>query len=346
MEDRKRNRARARASTQYYVYGLCVATDEPIASLAAAPASAPVDLWVHFHGGLPIAFTQAPRELWYTSPHRNAEGCAMTTVWRLRGGRFYHLVYCSGAAFVVDDSGSHVWCAWTNPLGPEEICSYLLGPILGFVLRLRGFTCLHAAGIAIDGAAILLVGPQGAGKSTTAAAFARLGYGVLSDDVAVLMERDGQFYVQPGYPGVRLWPTSVHALFGSLDSLPRLAPSREKRYLDLRLMPETASVKSLPVAAVFLLCERSAELAEVRIELERGHQGLLSLIANSYVNYLVDRQVHAGEFDLLGRLATRVPLYRLTAPDDLMQINELCGAIVADRGKPGGYMCTDAHSSD
>ena len=108
-----------------------------------------------------------------------------------------------------------------------------MGPVIAFTLRLRGVTCLHASCVAVDDRAIALLGRPGAGKSTTAAAFAQLGYSVLSDDVVVLDDRNGQFRVQPGYPRVNLWPDSVHALFGSEDALPPITPTWGKRYLSL-----------------------------------------------------------------------------------------------------------------
>src|SRR5437879_13890138 len=42
-----------------------------------------------------------------------------------------------------------------------------------------------------------------------------------------------QFFAEPGYPRVRLWPDAVHALYGSSTDLPRLTPTWDKRYLDL-----------------------------------------------------------------------------------------------------------------
>src|SRR5262249_61728973 len=107
------------------------------------------------------------------------------------------------------------------------------GPIFGFLLRLRGVTCLHASAIAVDGRAIALIGPPGAGKSTTAAAFTQQGYPALSEDVVALCDLGDSFLVPPGYPLILFVPGSVQALFGSKDALPPLTPNWDKRYLDL-----------------------------------------------------------------------------------------------------------------
>ena len=56
-----------------------------------------------------------------------------------------------------------------------------------------------------------------AGKSTTAAAFAKLGYPVLSDDLLALSDTGGTWVVEAGYPGLRLWPDSVGPLLAHDD---------------------------------------------------------------------------------------------------------------------------------
>jgi hypothetical protein len=50
---------------------------------------------------------------------------------------------------------------------------------------------------------------QGAGKSMTAAGFVKLGYPLLTDDVAALSVACGRFHVSPGYPRLNLWSDAV-----------------------------------------------------------------------------------------------------------------------------------------
>ena len=108
--------------------------------------------------------------------------------------------------------GSEVWADGPENYALEDTATYLVGPVMGFVLRLRGSLPLHACSVAIGDKAIALMGPQGAGKSTAAAAFARLGYSVISEDVTALSESGGRYMVQPGYTRVNLWPESAEAL--------------------------------------------------------------------------------------------------------------------------------------
>src|SRR5262249_11300592 len=139
-----------------------------------------------------------------------------------------------GMQFILDRSGSEIWATWPDPMCAEDAVSYLLGPVFGLVLRLRGFFTLHASVVCIGDVAIAVAGSPGAGKSTTAAALAHHGCPVLSDDIAALRELDGDILVQPAYPQLNLWPSSVEALYGAKDRLPPIAPNWDKRYLDLR----------------------------------------------------------------------------------------------------------------
>ena len=120
-----------------------------------------------------------------------------------------HLAYSDGTQFWLDRKGAAIWAAWSERSSLENAISYLLGPVLGLLLRLRGIVCLHASAVAFDDHCVAFVGSAGAGKSTTAAAFAKLGCGIVSDDIVGLVERDGIFYVLPAYPHLCLWPESV-----------------------------------------------------------------------------------------------------------------------------------------
>jgi hypothetical protein len=64
---------------------------------------------------------------------------------------------------------------------------------LAWRLPQLGGALLHAAGIVLDGRAFLLVGAEGAGKSTWTELAGRAGAGVLSDDVVLVLEGPSGF---------------------------------------------------------------------------------------------------------------------------------------------------------
>jgi hypothetical protein len=281
----------------------------------------------------PLLLRRAPPPLGlskYVSPLRDDKGNPNLVVWELCAGCFFRLRYADRTEFLVARSGAEVWATWPEPLTLDDTATYLLGPVLGFVLRLRGAVCLHASTVALDGWAIALVGPAGAGKSTTAAAFARRGVPVLSDDVTCLDDRDGSFLVQPGNPRLRLWSDSAQVLFGAPDALPRMSPNWDKLYLDLRGCDCPFQETSLPQGAVYLLGERSRDIQAPFVEPVSPQEGLIELVANTYVNYLLDRSMRAQEFELLGRLMSRIPVRRVVPHEDPTRLPELCQTIVDD----------------
>jgi hypothetical protein len=60
------------------------------------------------------------------------------------------------------------------------------------------------------------------------------------------------------------------------------------------------------------------------------HAGLIELVANTYTNYLLDQEMRAREFDVLGRLIKNVPLRKLKPHSDPARLPDLCQFILVD----------------
>jgi len=313
------------------IYGLGVVANRPIAGVPSSKTASDnirIDFgsrpaWLHEVG-------EAQIEPCYIADYTDECGNAVLRVFRLLEGRYYRFCYADGTEFVVDGAGTQIWAEWPESLTLEDATTYLLGPIMGFVMLLRGVVCLHASAIAIGSDAIALLGPAGAGKSTTAAAFAERGFSILAEDVVTLDDRGDQFMVRPGYPCIRLWPASVKALYGTESQLPRLTPNWDKCYLDLTARPEQFQQQPLPLAAIYLLGERRDGCDAPFIETLDRAEGLMSLVANTYATKLMDKEMRAREFELLTRVFGSIPLRRVTPHVDPARIPELCDSILAD----------------
>jgi hypothetical protein len=245
-------------------------------------------------------------------------------------GEYFVLFYRDGARFAVERHGREVWADWPLGYTLEDACTYLLGPVMGFVLRLRGIICLHASAIIVGIGAIALAGPPGAGKSTLAAAFGRCGFPVLSDDVVALVDKGEEFLVQPGYPRVNLWPDSVSALFGFENALPHITPTWDKRYLALDENGCCFATEPSVLRAIYILGEREPDTVEAIIEEVSEGEAFMTLVANSYVNYLLDRNMRSQEFAVLGRVIAGIPIRRIRPTTNPEDIRSLCGAIATD----------------
>lgn len=298
----------------------------PIISAASSP-----DVELHL-GSSPYpegGNFSAPEELAYVGSYSGETGEPGLRVWRVAKGAFLRIAYSDGTQFWLDRKRETLWAVWPETLSFEDTASYLLGPILGLLLRLRGVTCLHASAVAFKDCSVAFVGSEGAGKSTTAAAFARDSFGVLSDDITALVERDGTFHVMPAYPHLSLWPDSVEMLYGSSEALPRFIPHWDKRRLGLGNHGTKFESRPLPLGAIYILGERRPDPAPY-LERMRPQSALLSLVANTYANKILDREMRACEFTVLGRLVTTIPIRQVHPHEDANRLAELCKIIRED----------------
>ena len=257
---------------------------------------------------------------------------------------FFELAYGDGARFFVDRDAKLLWGTCLAPLTLEDLGTYLLGPVLGFVLRRRGAIALHASSVCLSGQAVVLCGPSESGKSTTAAALALRGIPVIAEDISPLSERDAWLHVEPGYPRICLWPDTVKCLFDAADALPPLTPTWEKCFLALDGVSARFEPLARPLGAIYLLSPRVDETNAPRIEDLGGRNALLELVQNTYMNWLLDRRQRAAELDVLSKLVTQVPVRRIVPPSDPARLWALCDLILKDAERQLGRQALAAGS--
>ncbi len=318
--------------SNYFVFGLHLHSNLHLPGMN--PVHSPTETCeVELHLGLrPYSDEEnscPSEELTYVSADTNAAGEPALRIFKVDQGAFVRLAYEDGTQFWLDGKRENIWATWPPTSSIENAASYLLGPILGLVLRLRGVTCLHASAVAFEGRSVAFVGQTGAGKSTTAAAFAQQGYGVISDDIVALEEREGALHVMPAYPHLCLWPESVRMLYDSPEALPRLMPDWDKRRLTLGEEGTRFESRCLPLGAIYVLSERRPNPAPY-VEVIRPQRGFLALVADTYANKILDREMRAREFAVLGQLVTTVPIRRVYPHEDPTRLEELCRVVRED----------------
>lgn len=232
--------------------------------------------------------------------------------------------FLDGTRFRIEANGRRVIAHFPSTSTGEDMAAYFVGPILAFMIRLRGAFALHSGAVVIDGGALLITGVAGAGKSTTTAAFLARGALLVTDDVAVIDWKSDEPHVFPGYPRVRLWDDSAAALHGSAEALPLLTPTWSKRFVDARAAFAGASV---PVRAIVVLAPRHAGPTGVRRL--TGHEAAMALLVRSSMTRFLDATQRERELDDATRLAERVPILEVTPRNDLGATADLVDAITA-----------------
>ncbi|MGD1912324.1 MAG: serine/threonine protein kinase [Rivularia sp. (in: cyanobacteria)] len=306
---------------RYRIYGLTIQTNQALPGLIPASSDGTVDVWVDLMGE-----SQPP----------SAEVEAVSSGLNLlskENGNYFHLWFRGDGQldFEINSQGDRIWASWTRSV-LEEVSGLLLGQVLGCTLRLRGTLCLHACVVKIAQHAIAIVGETGAGKSTTAAALAKRGHSILSDDIAVLNYSARDWLVEPGYPRLRLWPKSINALYGSEIGLERIFSFSEKRFVDLTHNSSKRQFhrEPLPLAAIYILGERQ-EVVIPAIEPISPMEAVMMLMRHRSINHLkLDSDKQAREFAGFSRMAVKVPVRKVTPRNNLEALPQLCDLLEED----------------
>lgn len=289
MSTRKAAIADDSPSWQVTVYGLGIQTNVALPELI--PGAAVIDVVIRL-----AALPPRPHD------HKDDIYYARAT------DREAYLSWRHVGAFLVRDGREIL----VDPECEERVLrSYLLGPVLGVVLRQRGRLVMHASGIDIRGRVAAFIGDAGQGKSTIAAALYERGYPLITDDLLAFhpINGTGAPMVAPGFPTLKLRPDALTA-FGMHPDTLRSSHPLEEKYLH-------------GASRGFSLCARP--LGSICV-LTRGPEGGLEpLGAQASIAALLrhtssPRPELVSVDDVPARLRqcadiiNRVPIYRLTVP--------------------------------
>lgn len=329
------------------IYGLVLGVSRSIPGLPAWQGQPPPDVDVIVHWMQPPSGPTAVewRRL-HSSENVDDDGRPLFLLERAVGNRpLFRLSYSDGTTFWIrkghPEAADEVWATWPDDLTSEDASTYFLGPVLGYLLRMRGQIVLHASAVGVpappgsrrSAVAVAFVGPSGVGKSTTAAAFARRGHPVLTEDACALAEPiggEGPFHVVPGYPLIRLWGESVEMLYGSREALPLLTPTWDKRYLPLdETGIDVFHEEPLALRTIFLFGAREDSPTAPRVERVAPAEALIELVGNTYRNLVLDREQRADEFRGLHHLMRATPVCRIIPHADPRRLDDLLDLILS-----------------
>ena len=318
-------------SIRYRACGISIEADAPIAGAHRVDDPDTADVRVAMHGSAAARPLCDSTDFWYVSPYQDEHGVPSLTIRVLGSG--YQFCYAEGAHFLVSAAGGRIDAWWDPPLTDADAADFLLGGVLAFVVRLRGLLPLHASAIVIDDHAVLFAGAPGAGKSSTAAAFAVLGLPVLSDDVVTLAVTGDVVTAYPAYPRVSVWSDSAHGLFEG-RSFPQHSAVYAKHRVDLLDYGYRFHESPAPARAIFIIQDRSAPGEPSATRTLTPRAALMSLVRHTYGNYLLDSSMRAREFDLLGRIAQTVDVRELAFEAGLEQLVTNCRRLASELGVP------------
>lgn len=169
----------------------------------------------------------------------------------------------------------------------------------------RGDIPLHAAAIEVRGAALLVAGPSGAGKTTLAAAFVRAGHRLLAEDLTCLQTDDDGLQVIPGPAMLRL-RTDVAARM-AVDGV-EVGRDADRVHIALA-QPQRGTCAPVPVRGIVLIHGTTDAISTERVPPARALPDLWALSFN-----LPDDADRARCFGAVADLAATCPVWSLRRP--------------------------------
>lgn len=320
---------------QYYyqIYGLKLSSNLPLPGLVTVNNSVSVDIDVQLVGKPKTSEALLNNTFWNLSPESEEKDGFHLWTMQKDDGVYHRIRYYDGTDaidFIFNPQNNKIWAFWSKDEQFETAVSWLIGSSIGYLLRLRGITCLHSSVVAIDGGAVAFLGYSTAGKSTTAAALTKRGFVALADDIAVIVPGDAGFLVMPGESRLRLLPSSVNAFEGLPASLARVSIYHDKCFVDLRRENQQFTPQPLPLRAVYILGDRDPNLTTPLVKSLTLTEAMKELIQNSYWSSALSMEQRSQEFQELATLARTVSVKQLLRPDGLGCLEQICNVILED----------------
>jgi hypothetical protein len=209
----------------------------------------------------------------------------------------------------------------------ETIRLFLLGSMLGTLLHQRSVLPLHGSAIETPNGAVIFAGASGQGKSTLAAAFHRLGYRILADDVSAIACHDAGYpLVYPGYPQLKISATAADALHQATAGLRPIDPAAGKYALPIR---DAFCTQPLPLYAIYML--RTTATRAVELQRLGGVERLRVLATQTFRKRLLAALgVIDSHFQQLSAVTQSAVVSWLARAHDFYQLDEVIDLLERD----------------
>lgn len=279
--------------------------------LVAVSDGRPTDLNISLSTELPP--TGRPAGTWPGHYRLTLEACGDDSLIRVG----------EASGVMVADAGRTLRCHCPDPAQLPLLAEIIVRRVLPRLGAFHGRLPIHAASLADDSGAVMLLGSSGAGKSTMTGALAlRLGWDIFSDDMSLLGD-EGRHMAFSSVPGVSVWQKSQEALGLPPEDCHPLHSRPGKVWYSPRV---TGARPPQPLEAVILL-SIDAEGRGIECQRLTGLSVVMGLFSQLVVFYRSNASEIAGQMDRFKRIAAAVPVYGLAYPRDFRVLPEVVDTI-------------------
>ena len=240
--------------------------------------------------------------------------------------------------FRIGPDGSAISCRAIPEVTDRDLFSLFAEPVMRTVLVRRGLLSFHAAALARNGRAILIMADKGAGKSTLSWALQSQGWQLLADDLARVDFVEGQWSVFSGHRQTKLTPAAACAFGHTAEAMPVRfddpGPAACAALFDKRVIDSADAVAdplvAVPLAALCFLTARDSSSADARIEPMPPSTTARHLLEHATPDPLGSALAFPPELQqAVGGLATQVKAVALTLPDRFDRLDDAAAALEA-----------------
>ena len=203
----------------------------------------------------------------------------------------------------------------------RDIRGFFYASIWAALCHQRGLLPLHASAVQTEAGTVAFLGDQGAGKSSMAAAMARLGFPLANDDVLVIeAAASGELRAWPFIRRSKLRDDSINVLGGVRAEPETVHVESDKWWME---PPQAATALAKSMHRIYVL-ERSEAGSPLLIEQLVGIEALTALIEHTFRRQLLHSPTQLQQhLTNCNKLARQCPVYRLQRPFDLAGLPEL-----------------------
>lgn len=309
-----------------FIYGLVFISDRPLPARPVPASDRATPIAVRFVERVPWA-EEASVQVQPVAILRTADRAMLRRLTRVSSGHeeWLHLETPCGVSFTFTPDGSDARCVAPTGTDPALLESMAVGPLFSFLVWLRGGQALHASAVLVDGQAVAFCGVTGAGKSTTAAQFVRLGHPLITDDVMAWRWEANACLVQTGPTRVKLWPDSAAIVQSeAVGDLPRVYGQVDKRIVNLPADAPLAST-GYPLNCIHLLTPGAEPARDLS-----AAEAFVALKEHCRDDAILPPELRARQFEELACLVRSVRVRRVPAHSGLDRLESFASSLLAD----------------